>query len=187
MPKNSTTQPALFNIGEASRQSGVSRKMIRHYETIGLLAPANRTAANYRLYASRDIHELRFIKHARDLGFSMHQIHQLVSLWRDDKRHSSEVKALMSGAALTLRAAREAPRAVWRSSTGTRRAAARGPIQNGPGSRRCRSQREMSPRPNAPLLLGLRQFTRFASSSWESPAAFRSLRIIGPSCSLWAW
>jgi MerR family transcriptional regulator, copper efflux regulator len=94
MPKNSTTQPALFNIGEASRQSGVSRKMIRHYETIGLLAPANRTAANYRLYASRDIHELRFIKHARDLGFSMHQIHQLVSLWRDDKRQSSEVKAL---------------------------------------------------------------------------------------------
>ena len=84
----------LHNIGEASALSGVSAKMIRHYESIGLIPPASRTFANYRLYSEADLHRLRFIKRSRSLGFSMQQIEQLLGLWNDPHRASSEVKRI---------------------------------------------------------------------------------------------
>ncbi|HEX5693230.1 MAG TPA: Cu(I)-responsive transcriptional regulator [Arenimonas sp.] len=84
----------LHNIGEAAALSGVSAKMIRHYESTGLIPPASRTFANYRLYSDADLHRLRFIKRSRTLGFSMKQIEQLLGLWSDPERSSAEVKAL---------------------------------------------------------------------------------------------
>ena len=84
----------LHNIGEASAMTGVSAKMIRHYEATGLIPPASRTFANYRLYNDADLHRLRFIKRARTLGFSMKQIGQLLGLWSDPGRSSAEVKKL---------------------------------------------------------------------------------------------
>ncbi|GAB2655524.1 Cu(I)-responsive transcriptional regulator [Arenimonas aestuarii] len=84
----------LHNIGEASALTGVSAKMIRHYEATGLIPPASRTFANYRLYNDADLHRLRFIKRARTLGFSMKQIEQLLGLWSDPGRSSAEVKQL---------------------------------------------------------------------------------------------
>mgnify|MGYP001627406047 CR=1 FL=1 len=84
----------LHTIGDAAKLTGVSAKMIRHYETLGLITPTHRTQANYRVYQTRDIHLLRFIKSARDLGFSMKKIAQLSSLWQDEKRTSAEVKKL---------------------------------------------------------------------------------------------
>jgi len=83
-----------MNIGQASRASGVSAKMIRYYEEIGLLRPANRTDANYRQYAASEINELRFVKRGRSLGFSMAEIAQLLTLWRNRDRPSREVKAI---------------------------------------------------------------------------------------------
>lgn len=87
-------QQGLFNIGEASAVSGVSAKMIRHYEQIGLVPAANRTFANYRIYSEADVHTLKFIKRARQLGFSIQQIGILLSLWQDKGRSSSEVKRM---------------------------------------------------------------------------------------------
>lgn len=81
-------------IGEASAESGVSAKMIRHYEAMGLIPAAARTESNYRLYSNEDVHRLRFIKRARLLGFSMKQIEVLLGLWADPGRSSREVKAL---------------------------------------------------------------------------------------------
>lgn len=83
-----------MNIGQASKASGVSSKMIRYYEQIGLLRPVLRTASSYRTYADNDIHTLRFVRRARDLGFSVEQIKQLLALWRDRSRASSDVKAV---------------------------------------------------------------------------------------------
>ena len=83
-----------MNIGQASRSSGVSTKMIRYYDEIGLVRPASRTDANYREYDTREVNELRFIKRARNLGFSVAEIAQLLSLWRDRQRPSREVKAI---------------------------------------------------------------------------------------------
>lgn len=83
-----------MNIGQASRASGVTTKMIRYYDEIGLVRPASRTDSNYREYDERQVNELRFIKRARSLGFSMDEISLLLSLWRDRARPSREVKAI---------------------------------------------------------------------------------------------
>ena len=83
-----------MNIGEAAKASGVSAKMIRHYEEAGLIPAATRTESNYRVYSTNDVAMLRFIKQARRLGFAMKQIALLLSLWQDRSRSSREVKAL---------------------------------------------------------------------------------------------
>lgn len=83
-----------MNIGEAAAASGVSAKMIRHYEENGLIPKVARTDAGYRVYRERDVHLLRFIGSARQLGFSMKQIAGLVDLWLDQSRPSRKVKAL---------------------------------------------------------------------------------------------
>jgi len=83
-----------MNIGEAANHSGVSAKMIRHYESIGLIPKATRTFSGYRTYSASDVHTLRFIRQARNLGFSIKQIEQLLGLWRNQRRPSSKVKAL---------------------------------------------------------------------------------------------
>lgn len=83
-----------MNIGEASKASGVSAKMIRHYEQVGLFPEPARTEGGYRQYGDNEVHTLRFIRHARDLGFSIRQIGELVGLWKDRRRPSRQVKAL---------------------------------------------------------------------------------------------
>jgi len=83
-----------MNIGQASRASGVTAKMIRYYDEIGLVRPSARTESNYREYGERELNELRFIRRARGLGFSMEEITRLLSLWRDRDRPSREVKAI---------------------------------------------------------------------------------------------
>ena len=81
-----------MNIGQAAKASGISAKMIRHYETIGLIEAADRTSSGYRVYTQRDVETLRFIRSSRDLGFSVDQIKALLALWRDRNRASSDVK-----------------------------------------------------------------------------------------------
>ena len=81
-----------MNIGEAARRSGISSKMIRHYEQLGLIAPSGRSEAGYRVFSERDLGLLRFIRKARSLGFSLEQIGQLVLLWQDEARASLDVK-----------------------------------------------------------------------------------------------
>lgn len=83
-----------MNIGQAAANSGVSTKMIRHYESIGLLQPGNRTVSGYRQYNECDVHLLRFIRQARKLGFALEQIRVLLSLWQDTGRASADVKHL---------------------------------------------------------------------------------------------
>jgi MerR family transcriptional regulator, copper efflux regulator len=87
----------LVDIGRASKASGVSVKMVRHYEGIGLLRQVARTYANYRVYSANDVHTLRFIKRARTLGFSIEDIRELLSLWQNKSRPSAAVKRIASG------------------------------------------------------------------------------------------
>jgi MerR family transcriptional regulator, copper efflux regulator len=81
----------LLNIGQAAAASGVSAKMIRHYESIGLLPAADRTFSNYRLYSPAAVHTLRFVGRARSLGFSLPEIEELLALWQDRRRKSADV------------------------------------------------------------------------------------------------
>lgn len=97
----SDTDPALdaitswpVNIGTAARLSGISPKMLRHYESLGLLGKVNRTGSNYRQYALADVHTLRFIRRSRDMGFGLDEIAELVSLWHNRKRSSASVKRI---------------------------------------------------------------------------------------------
>ncbi len=83
-----------FNIGQAAERAGVSAKMVRHYEAIGLLPKIARTESGYRQYADVDVHTLRFIKRSRDLGFSMVEIAGLLKLWQNRRRASADVKRM---------------------------------------------------------------------------------------------
>src|SRR3982750_883136 len=83
-----------FNIGEAAARSGVSAKMVRHYESLGLIPDVARTDSGYRQYTENNVHTLRFIRRARDLGFSMAEIAELLKLWQNKRRASADVKRI---------------------------------------------------------------------------------------------
>jgi Cu(I)-responsive transcriptional regulator len=96
-----STEP--FNIGQAAARSGVSAKMVRHYESLGLMPKVHRTESGYRQYTENDVHTLRFIRRARDLGFSMAEIAELLKLWQNKRRASADVKRIALAHAADLR------------------------------------------------------------------------------------
>lgn len=112
---NESLAEARMTIGEAARASGVSAKMLRHYESLGLLGRVARTDAGYRLYSEADVHALRFIRRARDLGFSMAEIAELVGLWRNRRRSSANVKRIAERHAAELAQRIEAMQSMQRT------------------------------------------------------------------------
>jgi MerR family copper efflux transcriptional regulator len=103
------------NIGEAARQSGVSAKMVRHYESLGLLPRVGRTDSGYRQYSEAEVHTLRFIKRSRELGFSMEEIAELVGLWQNRRRASASVRRIAQKHAAELAQRVEAMQAMQRT------------------------------------------------------------------------
>ena len=93
-PATSADAGRTMNIGQAAAATGLSAKMIRHYEQLGLIGPARRTEAGYRRYDERALRTLRFVRHARELGFGLESIGRLVSLWQDPDRASADVKRI---------------------------------------------------------------------------------------------
>ena len=91
---HAVTAVGNFNIGQAALRARVSAKMVRHYESLGLLPDVHRTEAGYRQYTGKEVHTLRFIKRARDLGFSMAEISELLKLWQNKRRTSAHVKRI---------------------------------------------------------------------------------------------
>ncbi len=104
-----------MKIGQASKRSGVSQRMIRHYEAIGLIPKAARRDSGYRDYDDRDVHTLRFIRRSRDLGFPIEEIGRLLALWQDRSRASADVKALATARAEELRRKEDELRAMRRT------------------------------------------------------------------------
>ena len=98
----SSTETISFNIGLAAQQALVSAKMVRHYESLGLLPAIARTEAGYRRYSPKDVHTLRFIKRARSLGFSMPEIAELLALWHNKRRSSASVKRIAAAHVVDL-------------------------------------------------------------------------------------
>ena len=104
-----------MKIGAASKQSGVSQRMIRHYEALGLVPKAARRESGYRDYDGKDVHTLRFIRRARDLGFPIEEIRKLLALWQDRDRASADVKTLATARAEELKLKELEIRAMRRS------------------------------------------------------------------------
>jgi Cu(I)-responsive transcriptional regulator len=92
-----------MNIGQAAKASGVSAKMIRYYESTGLIRPPDRSEAGYRHFSGADVHALRFVRRARDLGFTAEQIAELLALWQDRSRKSGDVKKVAMGHVVALK------------------------------------------------------------------------------------
>lgn len=103
------------NIGSAAERSGISAKMVRHYESLGLLPRVARTDSGYRQYSEADVHTLRFIKRSRDLGFSMAEIAELVALWQNRRRASASVKRIAQQHVIDLAQRIEAMQAMQRT------------------------------------------------------------------------
>lgn len=103
------------HIGTAATRSGVSAKMVRHYESLGLLPRVRRTDSGYRQYTEADVHQLRFIKRSRDLGFSMSEIGELLGLWNNRRRTSASVKRIAQAHVDDLAARIEAMQAMKRT------------------------------------------------------------------------
>ena len=115
MPEHAATLDWPVNIGVAAERSGVSAKMVRHYESLGLLPHVQRTDSGYRQYTGTDVHSLRFIKRSRDLGFSMAEIAELLGLWHNRRRTSASVKRIASAHVDDLAQRIEAMQAMKRS------------------------------------------------------------------------
>ncbi|GIL39411.1 MerR family DNA-binding protein [Roseiterribacter gracilis] len=127
-----------MNIGEAAAASGVSEKMIRHYESIGLIARPARSPAGYRSFDARNVHELRFVHRARSLGFSLEEIRRLLKLWRDERRSSADVRRIAQRHADELGDRIDAMRAMQRALLDLVAC--------------CRAKDSMGARPDCPIL-----------------------------------